>query len=86
MIGWSGFTHEVWTDGVLLAKRRALVRSPGNKTVSTLLALLDARQLPGVTDGEFRMLFAKCGCGLITTHRAFKEHRCFHENIDLADI
>jgi hypothetical protein len=54
------------------------IRVPmGNiKTVPELLDKLDARKQPGITENEFSRLFARCGCGLVTTRRAFRDHRC----------
>ena len=31
---------------------------------------------PGLSEVEFRKLFAKCCCGKITTRRVFKDHIC----------
>jgi hypothetical protein len=31
---------------------------------------------PGLTDADFRALFARCRCGLVTTRRVFKDHVC----------
>jgi hypothetical protein len=79
------FTRKICADvnDGYVAKWPAPAHVSGGKTVSTLLALLDARLLPGVTEGEFRRLFAKCDCGLVTTQRAFRQHKCLHEVIDL---
>jgi hypothetical protein len=76
--------HRIWTDinEGLVARRRALAAA-SSRSVSTLLALLDVRLLPGVTESEFGRLFVKCDCGLITTQRAFERHTCLHEVIDL---
>jgi len=38
---------------------------------------------PGVTGAEFRNLFVRCECELILTRRAFRQHRCSKEIIDL---
>jgi hypothetical protein len=46
------------------------------KTVVELLAQLDARVQPGITDTEFSALFRQCECGMVTTRRAFSDHRC----------
>jgi hypothetical protein len=37
---------------------------------------LDASILPGLPEAQFKKLFAKCYCGLITTKRVFNIHRC----------
>jgi hypothetical protein len=36
-----------------------------------------------VTDAEFRNLFVRCECKLILTRRAFRQHKCSKEIIDL---
>lgn len=54
-----------------------------SKTTSELLDKLDARKQPGITAGEFSKLFGRCECGVIMTQRAFAEHRCRLEIIDL---
>jgi hypothetical protein len=61
------------------------VRVAGRRSVSNLLELLDSRVRPGVTEDEFGVLFVKCECGYILTKRAFKDHACAREVIDLAD-
>ncbi|KIM71671.1 hypothetical protein PILCRDRAFT_830210 [Piloderma croceum F 1598] len=53
------------------------------KTVSELLAQLDARVLPGIPENQFSALFARCECGLVTTARAFNDHKCRVNIIDL---
>jgi hypothetical protein len=52
------------------------------KTVE-LLAQLDARVLPGIPENQFSALFARCECGLVTTARAFNDHKCRVNIIDL---
>ena len=61
------------------------VRIEGRRNVSNLLELLDSRVRPGVTEIEFRRLFVKCECGLILTKRAFNDHVCSREVVDLTD-
>jgi hypothetical protein len=61
------------------------VRIEGRRNVSNLLELLDSRVRPGVTEIEFRRLFVKCECGLILTKRAFNDHACSREVVDLTD-
>jgi hypothetical protein len=51
------------------------------KTVVKLLAQLDARVQPGITDTEFSALFRQCECGMVTTRGAFSDHKCI---IDLS--
>ena len=67
----------------LVPRRSPPVRFLGHRSITELLQLLDARVQPGVTVAEFRRLFVRCDCGLITTRRAFKEHVCSKEIIDL---
>jgi hypothetical protein len=64
-------------------KRHAPIRITGRRATSTLLELLDSRVRPGVTDDEFQALFVRCECGLILTRRAFRDHNCSKEVIDL---
>lgn len=64
-------------------KRAEPLRFIGRQVTSTLLELLDSRVRPGVTDDEFQRLFARCECGLISTKRAFRDHSCTKEVIDL---
>jgi hypothetical protein len=54
-----------------------------SKTMAELLDKLDARKQPGITAGEFSRLFGRCECGLMMTQRAFGEHRCGVEIVDL---
>jgi hypothetical protein len=61
------------------------VRIEGRKNFSNLLELLDSRVRPGVTEIEFRHLFVKCECGYILTKRAFNDHACSREVVDLTD-
>jgi hypothetical protein len=51
---------------------------PARKPQTTLdqLLKLDAWGGSGLPDSEFRRLFAKCTCGLVTTRRVFKDHVC----------
>jgi hypothetical protein len=51
--------------------------------VSELLDRLDSRVRPGLTVVEFQKLFFLCECGIITTRRAFEDHDCRIEIIDL---
>jgi len=65
------------------AKRIEPIRIAGWRSTSNLLELLDSRVRPGLRDDEFRHLFVHCECGLILTRRAFREHGCSKEVIDL---
>lgn len=47
------------------------------------LLALNSSTRPGLSESDFRKLFAKCRCGLIMTQRAFKRHACV-EVVDLA--
>ena len=40
------------------------------------LARLNSSEEPGLSEVEFRSLFAKCRCGLIMTLRVFRVHAC----------
>jgi len=64
-------------------KRMVPIRANGRSSTTTLLELLDSRVRPGVTDDEFRNLFVRCECGLILTSRAFSQHACSKEILDL---
>ncbi|KIM83846.1 hypothetical protein PILCRDRAFT_6730 [Piloderma croceum F 1598] len=48
-----------------------------------LLAKLDAREQPSITKAEFQRLFYRCECSLYVTHRAFMDHDCLNEIVDL---
>lgn len=76
--------HQKCTDinEDVIPKRRA----PAHHTrarVAELLERLDARLQPGITLIEFKRLFVMCECGLVCTRRAFSEHKCEAEVIDL---
>jgi hypothetical protein len=51
---------------------------PHNRRQKPLLQLLqlDSAVRPGLSEVDFRALFAKCGCGLIMTRKAFGSHYC----------
>jgi hypothetical protein len=51
---------------------------PNNRCQKPLLQLLqlDSAIRPGLSEVDFRALFAKCGCGLIMTRKAFGSHYC----------
>jgi hypothetical protein len=55
---------------------------PYHKT-NKLLAKLDARERPGISELEFQRLFARCECGRYVTRRAFMDHDCLNEVVDL---
>jgi hypothetical protein len=59
------------------------IRIQGRRGVSNLLELLDSRVRPGVTETEFRHLFVECACKHIFTRRAYRDHACAKEVIDL---
>jgi hypothetical protein len=48
-------------------------------TVSEQLEKLDFFYRPGLTESEFKRLFAKCRCGIIVTRRMFHMHECMKE-------
>jgi hypothetical protein len=45
-------------------------------TVVDRLLALNASTRPGLSEKDFRKLFAKCRCGLVMTQRVFKRHAC----------
>src|SRR6202044_4148773 len=47
---------------------------------------LNSSVSPGLSEAEFRGLFAKCRCGLITTRRVFKAHNCAPVNPIIIDL
>ena len=51
---------------------------PAKAAETTLdrLIRLDSWVKPGLSEAEFRRLFYKCKCGLITTRRIFDKHTC----------
>lgn len=48
----------------------------GPETVLDKLLKLDSWGRAGLTETEFRKLFAKCLCGLVMTRRVFPDHFC----------
>jgi hypothetical protein len=53
-----------------------------NRTVTNdLLHRLDSRVKPGLSEPEFRRLFAKCVCGLVMTRRVFWDHDCVENDV-----
>jgi hypothetical protein len=66
-----------------MRQSRMSVGHLGPETVSELLAQIDACISPGITDTQFSGLFIWCQCGLITTRRVFRDHKCRVEVIDL---
>ena len=46
------------------------------------LFALNAANRPGLSERDFKNLFAKCRCGLVMTRRVFERHACV-EVIDL---
>lgn len=58
-----------------------VLQAPPSRVASEaeLLLKLDDYSQPGLYDTEFRSLLkrmVKCTCGMIMTHRVYKEHRC----------
>jgi hypothetical protein len=52
-----------------------------------LLLQLNSAIRPGLSQRDFRALFAKCICGLIMTRRAFRSHYCTTaEETDVIEI
>jgi hypothetical protein len=56
-----------------------------SRRTTELMAKLDARVKPGISGLDFHMLFYKCECGLYMTRRAFLDHDCLNEVVDLTD-
>lgn len=50
--------------------------SGGSHTTSDRLLRLDSWASPGLSEADFRRLFAMCHCGIITTRRVFRGHIC----------
>lgn len=46
------------------------------ETTIDLLLRLDCWVQPGLTEDQFKGLFVKCRCGVVTTRRAFIHHMC----------
>jgi hypothetical protein len=40
------------------------------------LLRLDSIKRPGLSEVEFKNLFAKCRCGIVATRRVFNDHIC----------
>ena len=51
--------------------------------LTLLLQKINAQDRPGISEAEFQTLFTKCECGCYVTCRAFKDHHCLNEVIDL---
>jgi hypothetical protein len=66
----------------------AILQRPAQRpeSVLDLLFKLDSWVQPGLTEAEFRELFASCQCGLIMTRRVFEEHECLRDGIDIIDL
>jgi len=64
------------------------VPARGPPTAVELLFKLHSWNRPGLTEVQFRSLFAKCRCGLITTRETFDEHDCNHSlrHSDVIDL
>ena len=48
----------------------------GEETAFECLLRLDSVMQPGLSEREFRKLFARCRCGKVTTRWVFKDHIC----------
>lgn len=51
-----------------------------------LLLQLNSPIRPGLSERDFRRLFARCSCGLIMTRPAFRSHYCCAEETDVIEI
>jgi len=73
------------TNGTTAMPQRG-VRHSNRRTDWRRFQELDSMVRPGLSEREFRNLFAKCGtCGLITTHQVFSFHNCWSRAVDLTD-
>ena len=54
-------------------------------TTTKLLRKLDARVRPGISEVDFVKLFRRCQCGYYVTRRAFMDHECLNEVVDLTN-
>lgn len=70
-------------DTPRIIRRRAPRRYAGRRTPEELFEQLNARINPGITLVQFRLLFVRCECGIVTTRRAFSNHGCRARAIDL---
>jgi len=76
--------HLVDINADTIIQARPPRRRKPRKTTE-LMTKLDARGKPGISGLNFHMLFYKCECGLYMTRRAFFDHDCLNEVIDLTD-
>jgi hypothetical protein len=76
--------HLVDINSDTIVQARPSLRRKSRKTTE-LLAKLDTRGKPGISGLDFHMLFYKCECGLYMTRRAFPDHDCLNEVVDLTD-
>jgi hypothetical protein len=76
--------HLVDINADAIVQARPPLRRKSRRTTE-LMAKLDARGNPGISGLDFHTLFYKCECGLYMTRRAFLDHDCLNEVIDLTD-
>jgi hypothetical protein len=74
-----------------LIEQDVIARHSDPQTDWRLFQQLDAMTNPGLTQVQFRSLFAICGvCGLVTTRQVFSFHRCRRQSTrvgtDLTDV
>lgn len=72
----NNFLKDVESEAYTIA-----LQTPPSRQASEaeLLLKLDDYSQPGLYDAEFRALLkrmVKCACGMVMTHRVYKEHRC----------
>lgn len=54
--------------------------------ISNRLARLNSLVKPGLSEDDFRRLFAKCRCGLIMTRHVFGAHSCAATTPEVIDL
>ena len=81
-INWQWLSQSLDINADAIPQRRPPNLRPSHKTAE-VLAKLDARERPGITEAEFQRLFYRCECGLYVTRRAFMGHDCLNEIVDL---
>ena len=77
------YTEYSYLTGILTGVETVLgsvLRYPKRPFIGVVSKLLDLDQY-GLTEAEFKMIIAKCNCGLIMTRRAFHFHQCLKREI-----
>ena len=76
--------HGLGIDGVVASVPTYQRPRKRELTVLDRLLALNASTRPGLSQKEFRKLFAKCRCGLVMTQHVFNRHACVGA-IDILD-